>query len=109
MRWCGRTTATSSGDGSLPSPTVGEVLADAAGEEGAVGFDVRRAASDPELEGWLAERHPMRDVTAALFEGAEHRWSLALPRETNALLFVPETTPVTLLEDAPRRARYGLL
>jgi erythromycin esterase len=92
------------GDGSLPSPTVGEVLADAAGEDGAVGFDVRRAAEDSELEGWLSAPHPVRDVTAAFFGEAEHWWSLTLPAEADALVFVPETTPVTLLADAPRHA-----
>ncbi len=91
-------------DGPLPSPTVGEVLTDAAGEDEAVRFDVRRAAGDPGLDGWLADPHPLRDVTAAFFDEAEHWWSLAPPAEMDALLFVPETAPVTLLEDAPRHA-----
>lgn len=91
-------------DGPFPSPTVGGALVDAAGQHEAVWFDVAGAAEDSELGSWLADPHPIRDVVAAFRPAADHWWALDLPAETDALLFVPETTPVTLLADAPRHA-----
>ena len=90
-------------DGSVPSPTVGEVLLGVATDEGAgaIRFDVSGGAGDPALESWLAEPHPLRDVLAAFREDADHWWPLVPAAEMDALLFVPETTPVTLLPDSP--------
>jgi erythromycin esterase len=89
-------------DESFPTPTVGSALLEATGEADAVRFDVARAAADPTLGAWLEEPHPLRDVPAAFRDEADHRWSQSLAAETDALLFVPETTPTTLLKDAPR-------
>ncbi|MFB6146125.1 MAG: erythromycin esterase family protein [Halobacteriaceae archaeon] len=79
----------------VPERTVNGVLADHEAE--ACYLDVTGAAADSDLDEWLDQHHPVRDIGTAFWDESAHLTGYRLPEEVVGLLFVTESTPTTVL------------